>query len=208
MWQMHRGILDGSRMTRAYFFKTFLRTSVDRETRKDLMVERSFTAEERFEHPEDYIRGAEWTQGFEEPAPLGTHAVHDVAHSGAYSVGLDADQRFSPALSVAFHELTPTDHAWLRISAWVYPLTEVREARPALVVTFDHRGGSYKYRSVDLAQRQESLHPRAWNEITLDYLTPEARRPTDTLRVYAWLRGGGQMYVDDVRVTSYVPRQR
>lgn len=208
MWQMHRGILDGSRMTRAYFFKTFLRTSVDREARKDLLIERSFTGVEHFEHPEDYIRGAEWNQGFEEPAPLGTHAVRGVAHDGAYSFALDQNQRFSPALSIPFHELTPTDHAWLRVSAWVYLLTDVREARPVLVATFDHRGGAYKARSVDLAQLPEPLRPATWNEITLDYLTPEARRPTDTLRVYAWLRGSGQMYVDDVRVTSYVPRRR
>lgn len=208
MWQMHHGVLDGSRMTRAYYFEIFLRTSVDPTARQDLMVERSFDATERFEHPDDYARRSEWHQGFEAPSPASARPVRGFAHGGAYAFGLDQDERFSPALVVPFHDLTTVDHAWLRVSAWVYPITDVRESRPVLVTTFDHRGGNYKYRSVDLAELPDPLRYRAWNEITLDYLTPEVRDPTDTLRVYAWLRGSGQMYVDDIRVVSYVPRLR
>jgi hypothetical protein len=208
IWQMHHGILDGSRMTRAYYFKTFLRTSVDAAARKDLMVERSFDATERFEHLDEYARGAEWSQDFEGRLPVGAHCARGVAHGGTCAFRLDPDERFSPALAVPFHDLTAADHAWLRVSAWIHPITDLRESRPVLVVTFDHRGGSYKYRSVDLTQRAEPLRYGEWNQITLDYLTPEVRRPTDTLRVYAWLRGSGQMYVDDVRVVSYVPRPR
>jgi len=67
-------------------------------------------------------------------------------------------ERFSPALVVPLHDLTTVDRAWLRVSAWVYPLTDVRESRPVLVTTFDHRGGNYKYRSVEGGDRH-GIHP-------------------------------------------------
>ncbi|MGQ9863206.1 MAG: hypothetical protein ACUVRD_01805, partial [Bacteroidia bacterium] len=92
-------------------------------------------------------------------------------------------------------------HAWLKIHAWIYPISEI-ETGSLLVVHFDRKGGPYWYRTVDL--RNFSLKPGQWNEVTYLYFTPNVRKKTDRLAIYAWLMGGrGKFLIDDIQVEVY-----
>ena len=73
----------------------------------------------------------------------------------------------------------------------------------SMVITFNHKGGNYKYRALDLEKL--SLTPHQWNQIEMHYLTPEPRQKSDQLQVYYWHRGQQPVYVDDIRIDIQVP---
>ena len=79
------------------------------------------------------------------------------------------------------------------------------ESPGSMVITFNHNGGNYKYRALDLEGL--SLVPNQWNPIEMNYLTPEPRKKTDLLQVYYWHRGQQPVYVDDIRIDIQVPEK-
>lgn len=199
IWQMHHDIIDGSRMTKSYYLSTFGQiASPTLEQKKLLLIERSTTEVEKFNHQEDYevvltdIHDFENEHGF----------VFDNAHSGIKVFKLNIDKNFSGARHMRFEQLTDKDHAWIKLSAWVYPTENWNESNLSLVATFIHNGGNYSYKARNIDE-MTTVIPNQWNKIEMDYLTPEVRLGTDSLATYFWLRGGGEIYIDDFKVEVF-----
>lgn len=201
IWQIRRGIIHEDRMTREYYFAIFGKTSVNPEDRDLLLVERSATSEEKFTDEEDYLPPHElYYNDFE-----GDKGNNDtISRSGSGSFEMNSKVRFSPGLSVSFHDLTDSDHAWIRAGVYIMNPEGVDPDNVILVCTFDHNG-YYKYRAKHLSEYPEIIKGE-WNYMELDYMTPEVRSTRDKLTVYVWFRGEGTIYVDDLKVVTFVPR--
>lgn len=203
-WQFNRGIITQETMTRAYYFRAFLRTNVTAEDRELLMVRRPLTAMEVFADEDSYSKRLLFRKDFR-PEDHPGFAFSDVhhGHDGAASLVLDTLRPFSPTYEVAFRDLTGYDHAWLRTRARVFLPEGYAGPDPLLVVTFAHKGDSYKYRTSE--NYEIELEPGKWNLIEFDYITPEVRRRSDKLMVYLWHRGRQEVYVDFLEVDIYEP---
>ena len=203
-WQTLRGIIDGSRMTRAYYLDTFF--SIDpKNVNKDLLlVERSEESIETLKNEEKFDHRVVQAWGFEQPA-AGIESLRDTSfsHQGKYSLRLDSANIFSPAIEIPFHELTGHYYAWLRASAWIYEPDSSLTDESLLIIHFNYEGRPYKYRAASFQNRGLEIIPGRWNRISIDYMTPEVRTKDDPVKIYIWYRGKGEIYVDDLTLEVF-----
>ncbi len=201
-WQILHGVIHPSRMSKPYYMKVFGKTSIAEEDKKLLLVERSFTYEETFKNPEDYNNTQDIILDFEDLSSGNAACFSDnIVHSGSYAFVMDSASIFSPNIRIPYADITSADHAWLRIEAWVYPVSDPKIDPLSLVITFQHKGGNYKYRSIDIENLSMELNK--WNLINLDYMTPWPRTKQDELLIYFWHRGKNPIIVDDLSVAVY-----
>jgi hypothetical protein len=206
-WQLTKGILHGSRTTRAYYFAVFGKTTVDEDTKKLLLIERSATAFETLDNESEYLRHVVYFNDFEDVAPnYIRYQDSTVAFSGRYAFRMDSTLPFSPGFRKEFRELTSGDHAWIRTGLWIYPTADPAEHEALLTITFDYKGKNYKYRNLSTKSPDLDLKLNEWNYISLDYLTPEPRRKKDEVIVYVWYRGKAPLYLDDFKVEVFEPK--
>jgi hypothetical protein len=208
-WQLNHGIIHGSRMTRAYYMAVFGKTKMDPDLKNLLLVERSAVNEEYFKASSGYLLPKTlFFNDFENAEPGSQVRVTDsLAYSGKYCLKMTAAQRFSPGFNIAFKDLTAKDHAWIRASAYVFPVSGLENDSLLMVVTFSHDEKYYKYRAASFANRHLNIVKNQWNLLTLDYLTPEVRSVNDILSVYVWYRGAGEVFIDDVKVEEIEPEK-
>lgn len=208
IWQLRHGILDASRMTRAYYFATFGRTMVTEGQKDLLIVERPSTSREYLPENKDFDSHVLTFIDMENPKS-GNESNYDTSfvHSGRYSFRMDSTMSFSPGFKIPFNELTRKDYAWLHATAYVYPIGDIIEHDGLLVITFSHRDQLYKYRGVNISEQEFNVKPNQWNKITMDYITPEVRSIHDTLETYFWYRGKANFYVDDLLIEVFEEKE-
>jgi len=209
-WQIRKGILSGDRMTFEYYLKTFGRTKISPDDKKSLLVNRMFRDNvEKIEDKSALTSGRLLKLfSFENASePKGKHYTTGFAHSGKHSIKMDSTLHFSPSFKIPFAELTSHYYAWIKASVWVYPVSDPKETPASLVVTFQHKGKNYKYKtkSIENNDVRKNLKLNQWNKVELLYLTPEVRNKKDKLVVYVWNRGKKPVYFDDLKIEIMEP---
>ncbi|HNX44987.1 MAG TPA: hypothetical protein PKI35_11170 [Bacteroidales bacterium] len=203
-WQWVHGIIDKTRMTRSYYWAVFGKTTVPENASGLLLIDRS--EEDYLKNPEKYRSRILKFYDFESSGPEKGNSCGENSFSGSCAVKLDSTIRFSPAVEATFRQLTAADHAWIRISAEVFPLTDPAENPASLVATFEHNGEAYKYQAEGIELEKPALKTGQWNLVRFDYLTPEIRSENDKLKVYFWLRGNKPILIDDLKVEVWEPK--
>ncbi|MFT3884355.1 MAG: hypothetical protein QM724_02665 [Flavobacteriales bacterium] len=184
-WQFEHGVIDHERMTRRYYLAVFGRTSVPPGAKDLLLVDRPTTTEEVFADEARYN------------AHELCHYTFDDRPDSVYT--LTAENPYSPGPDVRYADLTERDHAWLRATARVWIENDTTHL-PVIVMTFNHDGQTYKYRT---SSNATPAGTHRWVELRMDYLTPEVRSTADNLKVYLWDQHGGTWRVDDLRVEVF-----
>lgn len=197
-WQYLHYILHQDRMTKEYFLAVFGKTEVDPSVSELLLIERPFDGSMVFSDKAAYERTDSLVL-----SAFNAEALHllriDSLETMADSLG--PDRQFSHAIKRPFREITASDHAWLELRTKVW-LPEGANADDCLLVaTAEHKGGVYGYRTTGVSP--ESFVPGAWNEIRMDYLTPEVRTTKDVINVYLWHRGSTIVYYGDITATIW-----
>lgn len=205
-WQYTNAIIDCSRMTRAYYWKIFGKTIVTENDRKLLLIDRSYSGKFVIENEENFDKSRLEYLDFED----GDKRYKDlystkVSYSGSYSVKLDKLKNFSPDIHKKYKQITDKEYAYIRASAWVYPVYDLNDNPFSLVATFNHNGGLYSYIATN-SEDLDNLELNKWHRIEVEMITPEVRSKNDKLYVYIWLRGEKTMYVDDIQVEIFEPR--
>ncbi len=201
-WQYTHGIIDASRMTKSYYWRTFGKTSVsDRdkmylvpvgknEDREGLPVSDQFTAKMLARYD------------FEDADPANTQDFcMDTARSGKYSMHLNKTNEFSPGIKIPYNQLSQQDFAWVQACGFIYFTCKPEEVGVALVVTCMQKGAAYKYRLISLDK--ENLKPNEWNQVCMDYMAPYLEDPTDVVQAYFWCRGEKEVLVDDIEIKLF-----
>lgn len=216
-YQYEKGIIDPTRMTKeAYFAHMFRVEPLDEKGKRLLLVNRSTDGVDFI--PENPILRKTWIQSFESDSAIARDdwkgvikklinrnqprkeagISQEVAFTGDYSFATSAVHPYSPAIRLPFNTLTSNHYT--RILADVSLKTKSTSPVPvSLVVTFEHNGKAYKYRTKDIALVSDS----GWVSTEMWYLTPEIRNESDELAVYVWNRGTDSVWVDDLRVRVY-----
>ncbi|MBN2728978.1 MAG: glycosyltransferase family 39 protein [Bacteroidales bacterium] len=196
IWQFHNGILDGERMTKEYYLKIFLKTNVDEADKKLLLIDRSYYNINNFDNEAEYTGHTISTLDFEESnidsiAPL---------HGLSYCI-LDSIDTYSPKFEARHSELTKKDHAWVRATIDIYVPKSNREPHFAFVIHFTHKGAAYQYRSMESGEL--NLEKGKWNSVQFDYLTPEVREKSDSIRTLVWNINGETILVDNLNIEIF-----
>ena len=192
--QYANGTIHGDRMTREYYFAVFGKLKSSEEDKKLLLVDRSMDVIESFSNESDYIARSFKVLDFED------FDIRDnlPVNSGFNSFQLDSVNIYSPTIESTYEQLTKRDHAWIKVTAFVFPTEDKIQNPFSLVVHFNHNDYPYKYKAFD--SETMDLQINQWNKITYFYLTPQVRKLYDNLKVYFWNRGTSKVYIDDLQV--------
>jgi hypothetical protein len=189
-YQFKLGVIDRERMTKAYYFKTFGKTSVTEEDKDLLLVKRAFSEEgEILDRPGRYSMEP-WVD-----------ENYDGLENGVFA--LNSKSMFTPALERTYSDITKHDHAWIKVSARIMKLDSSKSLPPAIVLHFSHKAKPYKY--VAHNWPIESLKMGEWSALSKDYITPNVRSTSDTVKVYIWNQGGGNYQLDDLKIDLFQP---
>lgn len=202
-WQVFHEILHSSRMTKDYYFAVFGKTKVTEEDTKKLSVFRGHSGNDVFNDSYDYNLISKDVWDFEESQhePWASHLDSAFKHSGLFSFKLDSTTNYSPNFYKRYSTITDKDHAWVRLSAWIYPVKPANENTFTIIVTMRHKGRDYKYNGADF--RTANIIPNQWNKVQFDYLTPEIRNVNDSLVSFFWLQGKYPVYLDDFKMEIF-----
>ena len=196
-WQFHKEILSGTRMTKEYYFRTFLKTRVTEADKKLLLVSRDQWPIEKVPDEDDYdISPMHRTSFIQE--------TESTADSAMY-LRLDTIERFSPDFTIRYKDMTSRDHAYIRARVKVFVPEDHSGETPLLVMTMRNRKGLYKYTTLGIPAN--SVQYNAWNIISKDYLTPEIRWKKDKLQVYLWYRGKDHVFIRDLELDLFDPKR-
>ena len=196
-YQFHKGIIHGDRMTKAYYFRVFGTVNFDQKNDKYLLVKRSFVGVERLDNPEKYYKKLSRILKFNKNTSV---------HAGLTALQIDRFQLdslniYSPAIEIPYSKLTKKDHAWIRVTVDVYPISEVATNTLSFVTHFLHNEFPYKYSPIDATKFK--VKPNQWNKVSYYYLTPEVRNSSDALKVFVWNRGKGITYIDNLKIEVF-----
>lgn len=194
-WQFNKGIIKKEQMTRDYYFAVFGKTKIDKDYEKLLLVERSVESTEQLKNEERFHKNVLGFWDFEE------NKYHDtISFSKKGSLKMNKQISFSPAINIKYKDLTKNYYAWIRAKVNVYIPESYTEAMPVLVITFQHKKKNYKYKTKTF---EKDIIKGKWNNLSIDYLTPEVRSKEDNLMVYVWHRGKSDIYIDDFMVEIF-----
>ena len=170
---------------------------VTEEDKKLLLINRSFDGSENFNNESEYTSRLFKKLDFE----VSEKKDSTVSYAGKYAFKLDSSNIYTPAIEAPYYEITNKDHAWINISAFIYPTKDGKTNPFSLVVHFSHNGFPYKYITFD--SEKMKLEINTWNKISFNYLTPEVRIESDPIKVYLWYRGKAPIFVDDLQVNVF-----
>jgi hypothetical protein len=202
-WQWAHGVIDRTRMTKAYYFAIFGKTAFTASDRKLLLVERPTDAIEMLKNEADYSKRTAAVFDFEREQTSGMVRSMDTVYDGKFSLRLDKFHPYSPSIDKPFNQITGKDHAWLRAEVMVFPTSEVEENMASMVITFRHKGENYNYRATSIALNKFGMKPGRWNSMRMDYLTPEVRSENDSVKIYFWLQGVKPVLIDDMKIEIF-----
>jgi hypothetical protein len=205
-WQEVNGILQSPRATSKYWMAAFGKTSASAEDQKLLFMEWPVNGVEIFPNDNSHIKNHTWSIGFEPSDGYPQERLSkEIFHSGTSSYIMDSIATFSPSIEKRYSDITDKYYAWIRVSVWVYPTADVKKNPTYMITTFMHGNKAYKYKGTGTDQL--NLEVGKWSQITVDYLTPEAvRNSGDRLSVYIWNNSKGKIYIDDLKVESFEPK--
>ncbi len=208
IWQYNNGIIDQERMTKDYYWKVFGKTFTTEEYKELLEVERSLESVEYLKKEFKFNKKQLALHDFEIPLSKmdSIHFDSTLFHSGARSLRLDSSLIFSPGAEMKYSALTKKEYAWIRTSIYVYPKYDVTENPASLVITFENKHKSYKYRALDMDTL--NLKVNQWNKVSMDYMTPIIKSTGDILKVYVWHRGRKALYIDDLLIEVFEPKDK
>ncbi len=204
-WQFNNWMIDGYAMTEKYYWRIFLKTSVTEEDKKLKEINRSFAYTESFTNPEDYTKK---TIGFFDYEKVNSVYIDPkfqdstYALSPPYSCKITKDLIYSPTLQLPYSSITRREHAWLKVNLDYYPLHDLKDNPAYLVIHFSHRNKFVnKYFSTSLGDKAPKLNQ--WNHVEVDYLTPYPLSLDDKLKVFVYIGGEKEIYIDNLHIEAF-----
>jgi hypothetical protein len=204
--QAFLGVLDGDRMTAAFYFRTFGKLSATDDDRKLLMLERPASGIEKMENEENYLKKNIGVFNYDKFSPDDSGRYSKVfAHSGIFSFKMDSLTTYSPGMDIKYKDLTSKDYFWLKAKAWIFiPAANSDKNIPRLVASFHHQSLPYKFIATSDTLK---LQRGKWQMLNLEYLSPEVRSKRDNLKVFLWYTGKQAVYVDDLTIDKFEPKE-
>jgi len=197
-WQFKHYILDPYRTTKAYYWSTFLKTSVTEKEKESLLIYRDFTGKMELTNAGDYMKFVIVDDQFED---TGRNNILSEDSSSFYR--FTENQEFYLIFESPYRELTQKDHAWVRSGLDIRFPEGFEGPFPCFVMTMERKEGSYRYFAPEV--KPDSAYDQ-WKRIDLEYLTPEIRNTHDRFKCYIWKRGKDSFDIDNVKVELFKKR--
>lgn len=161
-WQLRNYILDPYRTTSAYYWATFLKTSVPETAKKQLLVNRDFSGINTFENKEEYS------------------CITDLKQIKS-TVKMKNNENFYMLVQKEYKSITEKDHFWLESTIQIESYDASIIENTYLISTMEHKGGAYGYFSSNFKHLYGNTY-----EAKTTFLSPPIRKNKDILKCYIW----------------------
>ncbi len=195
-WQLKHYILDPYRTTKAYYWKTFLKTSASKQDKELLLIKRSFGGDNKFTDEDKYNRFVLKSIDFEGQGMKGNQIEKD----SNFFYRIEKSRTYFEIYQRPYKNLTSKDHLWIRAGIDVrFPKT-FKGPAPILVLTMERKEGAYGYKAFDI---QPDTSNNQWKKFRVEYLTPQIRNSSDRFHCYLWIRGENSFDIDNIKIEMF-----
>jgi hypothetical protein len=181
-------VMESDCMTKAYFWRIFGKTSIDKYDRKLLDTDEELPAQLESTLKLFYQTNYEDSIG----------NSGEVVLNGTRSVELNSDIQFAGTQTIP---LPKSEVGWIRAKVMVYfPQMESNYWKwTQFTLTLKNQSGEEKQKAI---RAQRSLEPGKWSEVFVDIKNEESKA-FDSLKIYYWNADGtGNVYFDSLGVYS------
>lgn len=131
--------------------------------------------------------------------PESNTLTREEAHSGIYSIKVDADKEFSLGYDIELGQVTPRKPKKIKLEAWAYIESDKSQAQMGMQIADPTSGRNIFGDGIVLTdQIKES---RKWTAISKEIALPDSIISTYHIKVFLWRSYVPETaYLDDVRV--------
>jgi hypothetical protein len=202
-WQFLNSILDAERMTKEYYWAIFGKTSLQKNERQYLSVDRDQSTFMDYDNYNgSYFKKEAFRLNFETVTDT-KNIIDTTAAEGKKSYVLKGDVQYTKAFEIPYTAITSKSYVWIRATTWVYLMAPLSESNSCIVISMENDGRSLKY----ITSHYKDIQPYKWTEVHLDYITPILRHDDDIVKAYFWNIGTKPVLVDDFRVEIFEPQK-
>jgi hypothetical protein len=185
-WQFEKRIIDASRMTSDYYWAVFGRTSVPKDAKKLLMINRPSVQKTNPESIEDYEK-------------TGSLIIEK-------NIEFDENQEFVDFTKTPFEKVTTKDHAWIKVSGKSTIIVQGELEDFLMVTCFTHDDQKYQYVAWSPTEMKSYSKDNKTNYFEFWYLTPEVRSPKDKFIFEIWNRAKSHAKIEDLRIETFTKK--
>jgi len=203
-WQMKKGIIDSTNMSRAYYLSTFLQTDLPSDDQRELLLQGKFdNGIELFDKNDSINHRLNFAEfrNYENAKILFSDVVH---HSGSRSLVTGKNAVVCDSIVVMHKKLTQKSYTWIKANVWVYPPALIEDENVYFEIHMTHKNWIFK--PVKYPLNKMNLKINEWNKLEYFYLTPDdLRSDKDKVCVYFFNKSDQLIYIDDLMLQSYEP---
>jgi hypothetical protein len=201
-WQFLHGIIHPTRMTKEFYNEVFLKTKIPAGINKLLLIDRNANPTMLLQNNAELTLKQLDFQDFGNNGQQIENTQDSTNLTKVYK--LSQQNCYSPKFEIPYALLTNKEYTVIRVEADVYISANANKNPLLLGMNFEHNEYPYYERITTFDSIQ--LTVGQWNKVTMDYLTPEVRRPDDRFQTNFYLKGQSDVYLDNVRITVYEPK--
>lgn len=204
-WQILIGIIDGSRMTKEYYFRILGKNSVSEDDLKLLLVKRSAEIEDTFDLQRQYNISKIYYSDFSSET-ADTNVLHK-PKSDPGMLRLHQGNPFSGGFKKKYSEFTDNYYFYLKAEVWVFAYDD--SVIQDLFLVFNVKNDNnenFKYRTVSFASANTSFKKGEWNLLQSVYMTPEVITQNEIVEAYVWYSGDKEAWIDDYKIELLVEK--
>lgn len=132
--------------------------------------------------------------------PENATLTREIAHSGEYSIKVDADKEFSLGYYAELGQITPRKPKKIKLEAWAYIESDKSQAQMGMQITDPASGQNVFGDGIVLTDQIKEY--RKWTAINKVIALPNDITPTNYIKVFLWRSYVPEAaYLDDVRVS-------
>jgi hypothetical protein len=204
-WQVRMGIIDGSRMTKDYYFSVLGKNSITDADRNKLMIERSLTSVDDIDPNRVDFHSTVLSLSFDDQLP-GPEVQHQPKQMPGM-LKMSASSPYSNGIKEAYTHFSSNYFFYLKGSVWVFGNSEdIPEKVYIVFSTKNTKGEELKYRAYSFKLLQKEFKAGEWSLLTADYLTPEIQSKEEIVQSYIWYNGSGEVWIDDFKIDLYAEK--
>jgi hypothetical protein len=200
-WQLHKGLIHPSRMTKDAYWANFMRTQAVVNFEDLLLVNKDVPAEYRLENEMDKLTVAKqfrFSFQLDSWVPVEWDSEHEPE-----GVWVNDNQIYSKDLVLKYPELTSKKNVIFKLEASVFCTGNVKDVLPRIVFKMRHRGKPYYDQYLHLDEH-EKFQTNTWIKVEHIFYSADVRNmKRDEIQIFAWLAGQGAFKVDNFKLTVY-----
>lgn len=202
-YQFKLGVLDGSMMTRKYYFAVLGKNSVSEDDKKLLIVERPINAIKTLPEGIEFKNNKLLILDFEDAQINDSSAP--IPYNGHGMFMLNKNINYSPAYKNSFKNICTNYYCYLKISVFVYSDANLKDSLFLVADTKNLKNKSISWKGATIDDAGNTFTPGKWNHLEAYYITPEVYSREEIIESYIWYRGKNKVWIDDFCVRVYEP---